>query len=36
MEDWRDGLYRRMGQTRAAMKNAAESVLVLTPEAQIR
>ncbi len=36
MVDWRDGLYRRMGQSRAAMKNAAESVLVLTPAAQGR
>ncbi len=36
MVDWRDGLYRRLGQARAAMKNAAESVLVLTPAAQVR
>ena len=36
MVDWRDGLYRRMGQARVAMKNAAESVLVLTPAARAR
>ena len=36
MVDWRDGLYRRLGQARAAMRNAAESVLVLMPAAQVR
>ena len=36
MVDWRDGLYRRLGQARAAIRNAAKSVLVLTPAAQVR
>jgi len=36
MEDWRDGLYRRMGQTRAAVRYAGGTVLVLTPAARVR
>ena len=36
MEDWRDGLYRRMGQSRAAVRNSGGTVLVLTPAARVR
>ena len=35
LNDWRDGRYRRMGQTRAAL-NIAGDILVLTPSAQKR
>ena len=36
MEDWRDGLYRRMGQTRAAVRYAGGTGLLLTPAARVR
>jgi len=36
MEDWRNGLYRRMGQTLAALKNSSESTLLLTPQPRVR
>ncbi|HJO73976.1 MAG TPA: penicillin acylase family protein [Rhodospirillales bacterium] len=35
LNEWRDGRYRRMGQTRAAMKTLGD-VLMLTPSAQKR
>ncbi|MBC8337199.1 MAG: penicillin acylase family protein [Rhodospirillales bacterium] len=36
LPDWRDGLYRRLGQARVALKNSALHTLVLTPSSQAK